>query len=119
MYRKYKINYDNRIFRSKSNSSSGEVTELTQFNYRQEDHILSAKYAGGQILSGQMLGFVDANGTLRFNYHHINISGQLRSGYCESVPEILKSGAILLRESWQWMDGNRERGESIVVEVLS
>lgn len=115
---KTKINYNNRKFRSKSNSSTGEVTEQTTFLYHQEGNILSAIYADGQIMKGQMLGIVRPNGEIRFNYHHINSSGQLRSGYCESVPEILEDGAILLHESWQWMDGNRERGESVVVEDL-
>jgi len=61
------IDYNNRIFRSKSNAHSGEVDHQTVFYFYQEGHILEGTYSVGQILKGQMLGLVYPNGTLKFN----------------------------------------------------
>ena len=115
----FNIDYDNRKFRSKSNSDSGEVDSETVFHYSQKGNVLTASYAGGQVSLGQMLGVVKRSGEIRFNYQHINTDGQLRSGSCVSTPEILDSGAILLHEVWQWMDGNQEKGKSTVEEILN
>jgi hypothetical protein len=113
-----KFNYNNRVFRSKSNSESGEVDDQTIFHYRQKGNILSASYSGGQVRLGQMLGIVNPSGEIRFNYQHINSDGYIRSGSCISKPEELDSGGLLLYESWQWLDGKKEKGKSIVEEVL-
>ncbi len=116
--KKGEINYNNRTFTSKSNSATGEVSELTTFYYKQEGQALKATYAGGQIRTGQMLGIVNERGELDFVYHHINTDGELRSGRCTSIPEILKDGRMRLHESWQWMDGDLQEGNSIVEEII-
>jgi len=65
-----------------------------------------------------MLGVISENGTLHFHYHHINTEGQIRAGKCDSIPKILLDGRIVLHEKWQWLDGRREAGKSIVEEMV-
>lgn len=51
-----------------------------------------------------------------FYYHHINTQKQLKVGTCHSVPKILDDGKLELAEKWQWLNGDKSEGESVVVE---
>lgn len=111
------INYDGRHFRGLSNTDNGEVGGDTEFVYRQEGTRLTGRYAGGDIVHGDLLGTVGEDGSLEFCYHHINADGELMAGRCRSLPETDADGRLVLRESWQWLTGDRSSGESTVVEV--
>src|SRR5690349_10641365 len=110
------INYDNRTFRSVQNTLNGEVTEETTFIYQQEGRLVSAVYNGGTVLFGQLIATVDDNGELDMRYHHLNIYGELKTGICHSIPEILPSGKIRLHERWRWTSEEGE-GESVLEEI--
>jgi hypothetical protein len=62
------------------------------------------------------VGTVSLNGEIDFYYQHINLSDQIRIGKCHSVPQILSDGRIELSEQWQWLNGDKSKGSSIVVE---
>ncbi|RYD69871.1 MAG: n-acetylglutamate synthase, partial [Verrucomicrobiaceae bacterium] len=96
------INYNGRKFRSVVNSDNGEVGSETEFQYRQSGNIVTAIYSGGSILIGQLLATSDAAGVLDMRYHHVNTQGELMTGVCRSVPELLPDGRIRLHESWRW-----------------
>jgi len=94
------------------------VNGETLFLYQQPfgDALLTATYVGGGIRLGSITGLVDAaTGALRFHYQHVTEAGELRSGYCESTPELLPDGRLRLHERWKWTDG--PAGESVVEEV--
>ncbi|MBD8490528.1 n-acetylglutamate synthase [Echinicola sp. CAU 1574] len=112
-----KINYNNKRFRSISNSGNGEVSSETFFEYKQEGTILTGTYSGGEIIKGQLLGKVNDQGVIAMNYHHLNTKGQLMSGCCKSVPEFLENGKIKLLESWQWTSGDGSVGQSVIEEI--
>lgn len=111
------INYNNRFFRSMSNSPTGEVGSDTVFHYRQGDNVLWATYEGGAIRFGTLCGLVDAEGGLDFRYSHVNELGQIMTGCCTSTPTVLADGRIRLQESWQWTSGDRSSGHSEVEEI--
>ncbi|MDE6627377.1 MAG: GNAT family N-acetyltransferase [Lachnospiraceae bacterium] len=111
-----KINYNGKIFVPKSNTENGEVDEETTFYYFQEHDLFWAKYSGGDVLKGYMIGIVDENAELDFHYQHLNKDSQVRIGKCHSIPHILESGKIELQEKWQWLNGDMSSGESVVVE---
>jgi hypothetical protein len=50
-------------------------------------------------------------------YHQVNDKGELMTGTCSSVPEILPDGKIRLHETWQWTSGDQSAGTSIIEEV--
>ena len=54
-------------------------------------------------------------------YAHYEFLGrvQMRTGYCESTPEVQYNGRIRLFEKWHWTCGDREAGTSIVEEVVA
>ena len=112
------INYHNKRFVSIENTSNGEVSIKTFFDYRQEGQIVTATYSGGQIIQGMLIGLVKVDGSLEFRYNHVNRNNELRGGLCRSTPEILPDGRIRLHENWTWMDIERTAGSSIVEEVI-
>jgi hypothetical protein len=111
------MNYDQKTFRGQSNSPNGEVGSQTEFQYFQDGDRLSGEYSGGSIVSGHLLGTVNPDGTLDFYYHHLNSDGILMAGRCHSSPTRDVSGRIVLKESWQWLTGDRSSGQSEVVEI--
>ncbi len=112
-----KINYHNRKFAGVTNTPNGQVNGETIFRYSQHDMVLTATYSGGRILEGYMLGLVHEDNSLTFVYHHIDISGNLKSGHCISKPVLLPDGRIRLNEQWIWTYGGEGTGESVVEEV--
>ena len=111
------INYNDRVFRSVSNSENGDVNDETIFNYQQNSFLVSATYSGGAILFGHLLGLVNNEGVMEISYHHVNEEGDIRTGVCLSTPEILPNGKIRLHERWKWTNGDLSEGKSTLEEI--
>lgn len=112
-----RLNYHNKRFRSVSNSEGGDVGGDTIFHYQQEGDIVSATYEGGDVRLGTLIAKVDDEGKLDMRYQHINKEGELMTGKCISIPEILSDGRIGLKEKWQWTCGDFSEGESVLEEI--
>lgn len=110
------IDYNNKIFKPISNTENGETSNETIFCYKQIGNILTAEYAGGKIKSGHLIGLVDNDGKIEMRYHQINDKGELMTGICQSIPEILDNGKIRLHERWEWTSGDYSKGESVIEE---
>lgn len=111
------MNYNNKTFRSVSNTPNGEVSGETIFHYAQTGNIVTARYSAGGITDGHLIALVDEKGNLDMRYHHVNIQGVLQTGVCRSTPEILPDGRIRLLETWQWTSGDGSSGNSVVEEI--
>ena len=57
-----KLNYDNKKFRPIQTGPTGQTTSDTVFHYHQSGSVVSATYAGGQIIQGHLLGIVNDQG---------------------------------------------------------
>ena len=111
------INYNDKLFRAVSNTPNGETSTDTVFHYKQDYNIVTAEYAGGKILKGQLIGLVDAAGNLEFCYQQINDKEEIMTGTCVSTPELLSNGKIKLHEKWKWTSGDLSAGESVIEEI--
>lgn len=111
------IDYNDRRFRPVQNTANGETSPDTIFHYKQEGPVLSSTYAGGRIRIGHLIALVDAEGRIDMRYHQINDKGELMTGTCTSVPEVLPNGKIRLHERWQWTSGDRTSGSSVLEEM--
>jgi len=87
------------------------------FRYRQDGSVVWADYSGGEILRGQLIAICDDEGRLDMRYQHINARGELMTGVCKSMPEVLPDGRVKLHEEWRWTSGDMSAGESVVEEV--
>lgn len=112
------INYNGRNFVSIENTENGEVSSQTFFKYKQEGHIISATYSGGEIVQGILIGIVKEDGSLEFRYNHVNRKDEIRGGKCVSTPKIMPDGRIKLYENWKWLDAEATEGSSIIEEVI-
>ena len=110
------INYDKKIFRPISNTENGETSNDTIFIYKQQGNILTSSYEGGKIIKGHLIGIVDDDGNIEMRYHQVNEKGELMTGKCKSVPEILPNQKIRLHETWEWTSGDYSKGNSIIEE---
>ena len=115
--------YGGKTLTSLSNTPNGEVSSDTTFHYHQDGKIVWAEYSGGSVIRGTLIATVregaEVEGTLDMRYQHVNKEGELMTGRCVSVPEVLEDGRLRLRETWEWTSGDRSRGESVVEEVRS
>ena len=113
------MTFEGRIFRSVSNSSSGDVDAETLFHYHQiGEDLVWATYEGGSVRFGTLVARVLADASLDMRYQHVNRSGELMTGVCRSRPEVLPDGRLRLHESWRWTCGDRSAGRSVVEEVM-
>ena len=111
------INYDGRRFVSVENSEAGEAGAGTVFCYRQRGSVVWATYEGGRVLFGTLVAACDGEGRLDMRYSHVNTRGELMTGRCRSIPELLPGGRLRLHESWQWTCGDFASGRSVLEEV--
>ena len=110
-------NYDGRRFASVATTENGDVDAATRFDYRQRGSVVWATYRGGPVQIGTLVATVDARGGLDMRYSHVDASGELRTGTCLSVPELLPDGRLRLHETWQWTSGDRSAGTSTLEEI--
>ena len=111
------INYNDKKFKAVRNTVNGETSEDTIFHYMQAKNIVTATYSGGQIVEGHLMGLVSKDGEINMRYHQVNTNGNLMTGVCKSIPEIISNGKIRLHEEWQWTSGDKSKGNSIIEEL--
>jgi len=111
------ISLNGKKFRTVTNSLNGEVSHDTIFHFTQTGSIVTATYAGGSIIQGQLLATMDEDGVLDMRYHHVNKDGQFMLGKCTSTPTLLPDGRIKYSEHWQWLSGDMSSGYSEIEEV--
>jgi hypothetical protein len=111
------INYDGRRFRTVVNAETGNVTADTVFSYHQRGNLVWATYEGGGVQFGTLVALADEQGILDMRYQHVSQDGQLMTGVCRSVPEILPDGRLRLHETWQWTCGDHSCGTSVIEEI--
>ncbi len=75
-----------------------------------------SEYSGCKIKNGHLIGLVHENGNIDLRYHQVNNEGEIMTGICKSIPEILENGKIRLHESWKWTSGDKSEGNSVIEE---
>ena len=105
---------EDRYFTAVSNSETGEVSDQTIFSYHQKENVIWAEYSGGSIIKGFLLGTIDDNNNLHFDYRHINTEGESKSGECHSEPRF-ENGKLRFYEKWKWTSGCE--GTSVIEEL--
>ncbi len=110
-------NLEGKIFKSISNSGTGEVGAETRFNYHQDGIRVWAEYAGGSIVLGHLVAIKQPDGSLSMNYQHINDKDQIMIGECNSIPSLTEDGKLMFTEHWKWLNGDRSQGVSTIMEV--
>ena len=105
---------DGRRFRSVRNEG-GEVDAGTTFEYHEEGDLVWARYDGGAIRLGFLVGLREGD-SLVARYAQVTTDGETATGRTESRVEVLGDGRLRLREDWSW-DSRPGSGTSVVEEI--
>jgi hypothetical protein len=105
-----------RRFHPVADVEGGDVGADTVFEYVEEDGIVHARYGGGAVRLGFLVG-TRSGDVLRFRYAQVRADGSTATGRCESRVEALEDGRLRLHESWAW-ESHEGAGTSVVEEVI-
>ena len=103
------------MFRSVAEAEGGDVGTETTFHYRESDGVIHARYAGGSITLGFLVG-TRSGDALEFRYAQLRADGTTAAGHCESTIETLPDGRLRMNETWEW-DSHDGAGTSVVEQV--
>ena len=106
---------DGRRFSDVTDAPGGDVGADTIFEYHQIDDMVWARYAGGAVRLGYLVG-TRAGDQLDFRYSHLSADGTTASGHCTSTVTQLPDGRLECQERWEWesRDGS---GTSLIREI--
>jgi hypothetical protein len=105
-----------RRFRA-SSAAGGDVSGETVFEYGQDGDLIWARYVGGAIRLGHLVGTRHED-TLDFRYAHVTLAGETASGHCGSTVVRLPDGRLSLHERWEW-DSQAGSGTNVLEEIPS
>jgi hypothetical protein len=109
---------DGRIFRGAGEKAEAEeASAATVFEYHEDDGVIWARYEGGVVRLGFLVGTRDRD-RLEFRYSQLNDRGETSNGRCSTTISLLSDGRIRLDEDWAW-ESRAGAGISAVEEVAN
>lgn len=106
---------EGRRFRDMTDEHSGDVGADTVFEYHQDGELIWARYLGGSIRMGFVVG-TRSGDDLEFRYSHVLTDGTTSNGRAESRIRVLEDGRLELHETWEW-ESREGSGTSVVRET--
>ncbi|MFB6300832.1 MAG: hypothetical protein ABEH65_11270 [Halobacteriales archaeon] len=106
---------DDRIFKSVSNDSDGDVGCDTYFWFDQTDDLIHARYEGGVIRLGHLVG-LHTGEKIRFRYTHVTTNDETATGQSTDTIAVLPDDRLRLHEEWSW-DPKAGSGTSVIEEL--
>jgi len=95
--------------------AEGEATEETVFEYHERGDAVWARYEGGAVRLGFLVGTREGD-RLEFRYSQLNDSGETSNGRCSSTISTLPDGRLRLDEEWAW-ESKSGSGTSAAEEI--
>lgn len=106
---------DGRRFRTAAEVPGGDVGVETLFEYSQDGELAHARYSGGAVVLGFLVGTRDGD-NLHFRYAQLRADGTTATGRCSSRIEVLPDGRLRLHEQWSW-ESAEGSGTSVIEEI--
>jgi hypothetical protein len=101
--------------RAVGTDQAGQVDFRTLFLFSQRGSTVSARYAGGAVELGYLVGRVTAD-RLTFRYCQVDDRGEVHGGHSNCEVGRLPDGRIWLREHFRWE--SREGGGTNMLEQV-
>jgi hypothetical protein len=96
--------------------ASAVVSADTVLVFEQNGGVVSARYRGGAIVDGYLIGLLEAPARLRFRYVQADTAGNLDAGVSIGMLSRLDDGRLRLVEHFEWIT-RPDGGENIFEEV--
>ncbi|MEU1512808.1 hypothetical protein ABZ490_11680 [Streptomyces sp. NPDC005811] len=106
---------DGLVLAPVADQAPGQVGTRTRFAYHEEDGVIWADYAGGDVVRGRLVG-TRRGDRLDFRYVQLKQDGTTSSGHCVSTVLALPDGRVRLEETWSW-ESQEGSGTSVVEQV--
>src|SRR5690242_14110109 len=106
---------DGLVLAPVADQAPGQVGTRTRFAYREQDGVIWADYAGGDVVRGHLVGTRQGD-RLDFRYVQLKQDATTSSGHCASTVVELPDGRVRLEEIWEW-ESQTGSGTSIVEQV--
>jgi hypothetical protein len=111
------FDFNGRRMRTVATAASGVVSSETVLVFEQLGDVVSARYRGGSVVDGYLIGRLDA-ATLNFRYVQADVDGSLDAGVSVGTVERMPDGRLRLIERFQWLT-RPESGTNVFEEMLS
>jgi hypothetical protein len=98
-------------------AKNGVVDSATIFHFEQEGNKVNARYSGGRIGQGYLVGQLNGK-SLRFVYCQQRVTGELDHGESECILSVQESGKLKLEENFKMdTESSMEAGTNIFAEM--
>jgi len=84
-----------------ASAESGVVSSETIFHFEQQGNLVSARYRGGKIIDGYLIGRLEG-ATLTFRFVQADTGDSLDSGQSTAILEQSETGKLRLIEHFKW-----------------
>jgi hypothetical protein len=111
------VEFHNKVFKCRDAFNHRDITNETMFFYKQNGAIIQAKYYGGRVKYGELIGLITDKGVLQISFNHSNTASQYSGGVGTFIPETGKNQQIMLQGKWTWGDGTNLEEEFIMEEI--
>ena len=98
------LDLDLRLFEVVETSPGSEISSATWFEFRERERVVEARYSGGEIISGHLLGHRGGH-RVTTAYTQLGVDSRLQTGTAEMRVELGADGQLLLTENYTWSDG--------------
>jgi len=109
------ISLDGRTLAGVTNADAGEVGGDTRFEFEQEGDRIYARYSGGEVVDGHLVGTFDGREWV-IRYAQLNTDRETATGHSRGTVELLEDGRVRVEDEWQW-ESKAGAGESVLEEV--
>lgn len=110
------LDLDGVVMRVAATDAIGVVGGDTRFRFEQAGSVFSARYRGGRIVDGSLVGRIEPSGDFVFRYVQADHAGALDSGTSTGRVERLPDGRLRMIENFVW--ATREGGGRNVFEEV-
>lgn len=109
------VSLDGRTLVGVANDEAGEVDEETTFEFEQTGGRIRARYSGGSIVEGQLLGTIDGR-EWDVRYVQQTADGETATGHSVGEISVLADGRVRVEDEWEW-ESREGAGETVLEEI--
>lgn len=102
--------------RALAGSAGSVISGDTLFEFEQTGDLFSARYRGGEIADGYLIGRRHAGGVLEFRYVQADRTAHIDAGESTGVLDRQPDGRLQLVENFQWIT-RPGAGRNVLEEV--
>jgi len=108
------FNLDARRMIATQTAPGGVINRETRFTFSQNGQTVEARYAGGRVKLGQLVGRIDRD-TFEFRYAQLHEDDTLHGGHSRCQLQREPNGKIRIVEHYEWANG--QTGTNVIEEA--